>query len=487
VGTAAAWVGGIVVAGSDAGFTLANVVSHGVPYLALVHLVGSRRMPGGTPGATGERGTPGATGGSATGSGRLRLDPAVHPWLADHCPTVVVPAVPMAFAAEIAAEAATLLVPGKKVVGVPDLEARKWLQTGDGPVDVLVDAKRVGDEVEVTLSVWTENPRFPKLSGPVVHMRARVALGDEYPAAPAAPEPLAGASKVEMGVREYYDGGYTFHGPVLQAMTDLGVRSERGAEALFRTRPDADLLGGPLAGGFVLDPLLLDTATHPMMSGQLELWGCPTGKLAYPVRSEGMRFFGPRPAGVVRCRLDLVHADAQTVVFDVLLTGADGPWCAFRWTEALVDGGPILGLPSGVRRPFCWEKRSDPAVTIGRSAADGWRVGKADLIEPLPGTLVRLYGTASELEAWRAAPDREAHAAARIAAKEAVRAWLRDRMGRDVHPSALQLVQMRPDRWVVTEAAALTAQEYIDHLGPTRFDLEVRADSDGATAIVRAR
>lgn len=53
VGTAAAWVGGIVVAGSDAGFTLANVVSHGVPYLALVHLVGSRRMPGGTPGATG--------------------------------------------------------------------------------------------------------------------------------------------------------------------------------------------------------------------------------------------------------------------------------------------------------------------------------------------------------------------------------------------------------------------------------------------------
>lgn len=41
--TAAAWGLGIVAAGGDAAFTLPNVVAHGVPYLALVHLVARRR------------------------------------------------------------------------------------------------------------------------------------------------------------------------------------------------------------------------------------------------------------------------------------------------------------------------------------------------------------------------------------------------------------------------------------------------------------
>ncbi len=41
--TAVVWVGGIVLARSDAGFTLSNVIAHGVPYLALVQVVGRRR------------------------------------------------------------------------------------------------------------------------------------------------------------------------------------------------------------------------------------------------------------------------------------------------------------------------------------------------------------------------------------------------------------------------------------------------------------
>lgn len=41
--TGLVWVGGIVLMGSDAAFTLTNVVAHGLPYLALVLLVGHRQ------------------------------------------------------------------------------------------------------------------------------------------------------------------------------------------------------------------------------------------------------------------------------------------------------------------------------------------------------------------------------------------------------------------------------------------------------------
>lgn len=43
LGTGVAWVGGIVVAASDLGFTVSNVVAHGVPYLALVWWTAGRR------------------------------------------------------------------------------------------------------------------------------------------------------------------------------------------------------------------------------------------------------------------------------------------------------------------------------------------------------------------------------------------------------------------------------------------------------------
>jgi hypothetical protein len=44
IANAASWIGAVVLARSDLGFTLANVVGHGVPYLALVWITG-RRVP----------------------------------------------------------------------------------------------------------------------------------------------------------------------------------------------------------------------------------------------------------------------------------------------------------------------------------------------------------------------------------------------------------------------------------------------------------
>lgn len=414
-----------------------------------------------------------------SGTGHVTLDPERFPWLADHCPTATAPAMPMAFAAEIAAEAALQLRPGAVVVGVPMLEAESWIHTGNGPIDVLVVAVAEGDTVAVSLAVHVENKRFPKLSGPKVHMRAVVQLGSSYPAAPNV-EPV-NAPRVPMSIQDYYAGGLTFHGPSLQGMVDLGVRSATSAESTFQTRPDAEL-NGP-GHGFVLDPLLLDTATHPMISGEPETWSgsIAPGQLAYPVKAENMVFYGPRPQGDVRCRLDLVNADAHTLTFDVALVGAQGVWATFRWTEALVPGGPVLGRPTPERYAFVWQEQAIETVRIGRSVGERWRVERSDLVEPIEGTLAGLYCTANELKQRDEADDPMAWTLSRLAAKEAARAWLQRRLN-DVHPKSIEMLDMREDRTIVVNCRELSAQHWIDHLGPTRFHLCVDVQGGAAEA-----
>jgi 3-hydroxymyristoyl/3-hydroxydecanoyl-(acyl carrier protein) dehydratase len=415
-----------------------------------------------------------------SGTGHVHLDPARFPWLADHCPTVTAPAMPMAFAAEIAAEAALLLRPGAKVVGVPLLEAESWIHTGNGPIDLLVVAVVEGDQVAVSLAVHVENNRFPKLSGPKVHMRAVVEVGTSWPAAPQVDR--VNAPRVPMSIETYYGGGLTFHGPTLQGMVDLGVRSAVAAEATFQTRPDAELNGPGHA--FVLDPLLLDTATHPMVSGEPETWEASIGpgKLAYPVQATAMRFYGPRPSGQVTCRLDLVEANAQTLTFDVALVGSSGVWSTFRWTEALVPGGPVLGRPTPERQAFVWDEQPVATVQIGRAVGQKWRVELADLVEPIEGTLVGLYCTANEREQLKAASDKQAWTLSRLAAKGAARAWLTRRASTDVHPKTVEMLDMRADRTIVINCSTLSAQDWIDHLGPTRFHLVVDVQGDAAEA-----
>ena len=112
--------------------------------------------------------------------GALTLDPARFPWLDDHRPTVTVAARPLAFAAEIAAEAAQQLRPEPKVVGLPEAStADAWIHTGDGPTELRWSRPTVRDiggrqpggprrQREVPEAVGTQGPhagRRPDGSG----------------------------------------------------------------------------------------------------------------------------------------------------------------------------------------------------------------------------------------------------------------------------------------------------------------------------------
>jgi hypothetical protein len=399
------------------------------------------------------------------GHGALWLDPAVHPWLRDHCPTVAIPALPLAFAAEIAAEAALLLRPGARVVAIPELTATRWIHCGEGPMSLQVVAVAAGDAVAVTLAI-----------GGRAHMTAQVQVGSSW--SPAEDAPPMDAPPSDLSVRTYYDGGHTFHGPTLQGLVALDALGPAGARATFATRPDTELLGGDLPA-FVLDPLLLDTATHPMMSAEPERWApVGAGRLAYPVRASNLRFFGPRPTGEVRCTLVALPPTPAGIAFDVHLAGPTAPWAAFRWEEAVVPAGPLLARTPAIRRAFLWDRRGVDAVRVGRADGDRWVVRPADLVEPLPGTIAAVYGTSEE----RAAVGDQR--LAWLAAKEACRTWLRPRIGRDAHPADFVLVPLRPGRWVCLEAPGLSCGELAAHLHPTRIAVWSEVASGAAAAWV---
>jgi 3-hydroxymyristoyl/3-hydroxydecanoyl-(acyl carrier protein) dehydratase len=386
--------------------------------------------------------------------GTLSLEPAQHPWLDAHRPTLAAAAVPLAFVAEISAEAARgLSRPGELVVGLPSVQIDRWIQEGDGALTVV--AVRQGAHVAVSLAVGSE-----------VRAKAIVELGERYSEpGPALPLP---EERVDIDGPTFFASGLTFHGELLQGMTRLERLGPQGAQALLLTRPDEQLLGIP-GVDFELDPLLLDSATHPMGSGEPERWRPEVGpgRLAYPVRIEGLRLHGPRPDGQIEVRLALLPGPPRSLSFEVQLAG----WCSYRWHEVLVPGGPVLGQPAAVRRRFLWDRQGEPRVRVGRPLAPrGWQVRAGDLVEPLAGTLEALYGAAGPVQ---------------IAVKELVREEVRTALGVQLHPLDIELVELRPGRFIVTALASLRADQYVAVLHPTRFVVGV--EREGPVNEVRVR
>ena len=92
------------------------------------------------------------------------------PWLADHCPTYTVPALPMTAAVDLLAQAVAERTPGRRVVGVEHASALRWMIP---PMRLHIDAKPLDrDRWRVVLS----DERGPAARGTVI-------VADDYPAA----------------------------------------------------------------------------------------------------------------------------------------------------------------------------------------------------------------------------------------------------------------------------------------------------------------
>ncbi|MFT7623862.1 MAG: 3-oxoacyl-(acyl-carrier-protein) synthase/3-hydroxymyristoyl, partial [Myxococcota bacterium] len=277
----------------------------------------------------------------------LRPDGA-EAWVRDHCPTWTVPALPMTCMVDRLAQAAS--GEGRLVIGLEDVRVKRWLVV-DENTDIRADVKRGDEQAHVTLY----NDDGPIASGTVL-------LGCAWTMGPAPLKPLAGDLAPNP-----YETGALFHGPAFQVQQQLCV-GDTGSSALLDATP------GPVPMG-VLNPRLLDGATHGIPHDRLDRW-CPeidADQVAYPALITRLSVHGQTPAeGTVRCEVRFAgfHGGPRFPAFDVQLITGDRVWATFRLVEALFPKGPIGMADNTARRAFLRD-RTWADVTLSLALPDG--------------------------------------------------------------------------------------------------------------------
>ena len=344
------------------------------------------------------------------------LDPQRDHWLLDHCPTWILPALPMMSMVDrlvAAAEASS----NAMVSALRDVQVHRWLPFSGEEQRLRTEVSGTGNERAVTLLAWRESSnaalsRFePVASGIVV-------LGE----AQASPAPFAALSDLVEEANPYASGAL-FHGPAFQYLTSLKIGAN-GSTAILQA-DQGSVPRGALHQG------LLDAATHGLPHDELSRWSerIPNDLVGYPYRIKQMNRYAALPDhGQLRieARFSGFDGEDRFPMLDIQMIQDDKVLLDFRLVEVLLPRGPIGSAPREQRRSFLRDRQHVPSIAL--SSFDGTTTKLSAQImrqsDWLPGNVAAIYNVP---------PERRADLVAEVAQKEHVarRAF--------VHPSTVTL------------------------------------------------
>jgi 3-oxoacyl-(acyl-carrier-protein) synthase/3-hydroxymyristoyl/3-hydroxydecanoyl-(acyl carrier protein) dehydratase/1-acyl-sn-glycerol-3-phosphate acyltransferase len=313
---------------------------------------------------------PRATYGRAQAAITERLEP--QSWLADHCPTWTLPALPaMAMVRRLldAAAAST----GEAPAGLTDFSVHRWVVVAEPTEIRLTCGPRAGDGVPVQLHV-RKGEGWELAADATVCFRPPELPAWDGPGERLVPQP------------DPYAAGVLFHGPTLRRISDWalgpsGARATLSAEA------------GPAGRDGTLDAL-----THLVPHDHLRAWDdeIPADQAAYPLHIRALVLSGPPPEGASTLEARYLGRQGRGPTTDIRGLRADGTtWIRFTLQEVLVPKGPIGTAAPEDRAAFLRDRRGVAGVALSRSGADGWVCSPADLHRSdwLPGTVAAVYGS----------------------------------------------------------------------------------------------
>ncbi|HEU4362517.1 MAG TPA: hypothetical protein VFR27_13590, partial [Mycobacterium sp.] len=379
------------------------------------------------------------------------IDPTRDTWIADHCPTYVIPSLPIMSVLDLFAQAASRISGAAKIVEITDLQVVRWIVV-DSPKQLRVivepaepggSTRLDGGEVKLgpshepgrfnaRLEVWRDAPK-PVLSRWETHAHATVVTADHY-----AGEPLPPAALHDVvAYANPYETGTVFHGPAFAILMDgarIGRNGSSGTLAVERCKVPVGQL----------QPGLLDGALHIVPQAAMSVWttdgsavesylDAADPNIAFPHRVVWARFYTDAPAdGAVDVQARFAgfdDADGRMPVVDLWLSVAGQPWASIRLVGILLPKGPLAQVDGLKRRVFMAERRAVPAMSLsdrldhGIVTLDAARVATLDWFK---GTVQALYSTDSRGDALLVD----------IATKEAVA----DAAHGAIHPSRVQIV-----------------------------------------------
>ncbi|HVD76438.1 MAG TPA: SDR family NAD(P)-dependent oxidoreductase, partial [Vicinamibacteria bacterium] len=238
------------------------------------------------------------------------LDPAFDLYLVDHSMDGS-PVLPLAVASELMAELVQKSWPDLQVVGVRELQLLKGVVLDNGPRPVRVIARaqvepppdRQGIDVNVEI-------RDVNASGPL-HYRATVELAPELPEAPLyTPANGDGLRPFPMSVAEAYRQ-WLFHGPRLQAITEIEGISERGTRAILDASAPPPALRGQSHPRWLIDPVIFDSGLQLFL-----LWArAHLDKTPLPSRFTRYRRFGSLSDTKLTCHLQILERSRDPLYY----------------------------------------------------------------------------------------------------------------------------------------------------------------------------
>lgn len=318
------------------------------------------------------------------------LDLDRDPWLADHAPTWVLPALPATFFLDrverfAASHAAGL---GKVVSEIEWLSIERWVTLTSGSAARLRPRVLESDDDGMTIAIESfREARDPRLSRFESVASARVRFTAHAHDIGGESLPLLAGGVVQP---DPYASGALFHGPAFQLVTELTLGDTGASAHLDCARAPKD----PSARRVVI----LDAALHAIPHDGLHGWDptLPADRAAYPRRIESariaqhmpqgwaraeVRYLGKDEHGQARSRVVLIDESNARAVMDLILV------------EVLLPKGPI-GAASPSDRAAFLQGRTRPGVALSQPLEDGTtRLLLRDIAVSnwLPGTLERVY------------------------------------------------------------------------------------------------
>ena len=319
-----------------------------------------------------------------------QVSPIATPWISDHCPTYVVPCLPMMWVVDRIAQAASRARPDRALVELRDIRLFRWLSLPYGrPLDIrtaIAETSTV-ERADVVL----EASEDPLESGSSF---SRAATGSGRFASGYDREPDL---MVMTGLEDWIDGGSLyadgtlFHGPSFQVLRKLR-RSREGAVALLDTAQ-----GGAPDG--VLNPALLDGVAQIGSITDLGNWFDLDPDFApYPAKVERLRLFGPVPSrGLVECRIarrGFAGEGGRLPLFVAQIIEDEKIALEIELAYMLFPKGPLGAAPSRLRRSFLKDKRAVLGMGLGQTEEGATVVGPSDIERSdwLKGSVASLYG-----------------------------------------------------------------------------------------------
>ncbi|MCH8109554.1 MAG: acyltransferase domain-containing protein, partial [Chloroflexi bacterium] len=203
---------------------------------------------------------------------------------------------PLTMSMEILAEAGSLLMPNKLMIGMKDIRAHKWIALESEVVSLEIKAHATEPDGEVRVEIreiGTEDSDKVLVEGTVV-------FGDAYPTPPATgsfslrnerPSRLA-----DWPTKRLYDE-LMFHGPRWQGVESVDSWGEDGNVSTFRVLETSEFFSSTSNPGFVTDPIVLDAAGQVVGFWTME--HLDSDRMVFPYHVEELLVYSPSlPEGI---------------------------------------------------------------------------------------------------------------------------------------------------------------------------------------------